>query len=218
MREGREAVSVAAILLFGISAKHFFPRARVRFIRYEGTEAKVGAEMNVIKDVTFEGRILQVVEKTEEYVRSQIKEHTFLGSDTKFVTHAEYPEYAWKELLVNAIAHRDYSIKGTDIQVKMFDDRLSVESPGSLPGIVRLSNMRHVHFSRNPKIAEFLQRYGYVREFGEGVDRLYTTMESAGLPYPEYKVEAFMLIATLRNKAAVEDTSPRSPLKSPPKP
>jgi len=116
-REGREVVSVAAILLFGKSAKHFFPRARVRFIRYEGTVAKVGAEMNVIKDMMFEGRILQIAEKAEEFVRGQIKEHTFLGPDTKFVTHAEYPEYAWKELIVNAIAHRDYSIKGTDIQI-----------------------------------------------------------------------------------------------------
>ena len=82
----------------------------------------------------------------------------------------------------------------------MFDDRLVVESPGTLPGIVRLSNMRHVHFSRNPKIAQFLHEYEYVQEFGEGVDRLYEVMEAAGLPQPEYKVEAFMLNATIRNK------------------
>lgn len=81
----------------------------------------------------------------------------------------------------------------------MFDDRITVESPGTLPGIVRLNNMRHVHFSRNPKIAQFLHEYEYVQEFGEGVDRLYEVMEAAGLPQPEYKVEAFMLYATIRN-------------------
>ena len=111
--------------------------------------------MNVIKDVVFEGRILQVIEKALEFVRSQIKERTYLGADARFVTEPEYPEFAWKELIVNAVAHRDYSIKGTDIQIKMFDDRLTVESPVTLPGIVRLNNMRHVHFSRNPKIAQF---------------------------------------------------------------
>ena len=112
---GKEAVSAAAMLLFGRNPKRFFPRARIRFVRYEGTEAKVGAEMNVIKDVVFEGRILQVTEKALEFVRGQIKERTYLGADTRFVTEPEYPEFAWKELIVNAVAHRDYSIKGTDI-------------------------------------------------------------------------------------------------------
>ena len=149
--------------------------------------------------MVFEGRILQVTEKALEFVRGQIKERTYLGADTRFVTEPEYPEFAWKELIVNAVAHRDYSIKGTDIQIKMFDDRLTVESPGTLPGIVRLNNMRHVHFSRNPKIAQFLHEYEYVQEFGEGVDRLYEVMETARLPQPEYRVEAFMLYATIRN-------------------
>ena len=156
----------SAMLLFGKNPKHFFPRARIRFVRYEGTEARVGARMNVIKDVMFEGRILQVTEKALEFVGSQIKERTYLGADTRFVTEPEYPEFAWKELIINAVAHRDYSIKGTDIQIKMFDDRITVESPGTLPGIVRLNNMRHVHFSRNPKIAQFLHEYEYVQEFG----------------------------------------------------
>lgn len=111
--------------------------------------------------------------QTIDFVRSQIKEHTYLGADAKLITEPEYPESVWKELIVNAITHRDYSIKGTDIQIKMFDDHLTVESPGTLPGIVRLNNMREIHFSRNPKIAEFLHEYEYVREFGEGVDRMY---------------------------------------------
>ena len=123
---GKEEISAAAMLLFGKNPMHYFPRARIRFVRYEGTEAKVGAEMNVIKDMVFEGRILQVIEKALEFVRSQIKERTYLGADTRFVTEPEYPEFAWKELIVNAVAHRDYSIKGTDIQIKMFDDRLTV--------------------------------------------------------------------------------------------
>ena len=53
-------------------------------------------------------------------------------------------------------------------------------------GIVRLSNIRTVHFSRNPKIARFLQEYDYVKEFGEGVDRMFKEMEDAGLPALEY--------------------------------
>lgn len=70
-RSGKEEVSAAAMLLFGKNPKHFFPRARIRFVRYEGTEARVGARMNVIKDVMFEGRILQVTEKALEFVGSR---------------------------------------------------------------------------------------------------------------------------------------------------
>lgn len=81
----------------------------------------------------------------------------------------------------------------------MFDDRITVESPGSLLGIVRLNNLCTVHFSRNPKIAEFLHQYEYVKEFGEGVDRMFNEMENAGLPDPEYTDNAFMLNVTIRN-------------------
>ena len=197
--DGREEMSGAALLLFGKNPQRFFQRARVRFIRYDGTEAKVGTEMNVIKDVVFDGRILEVVRQALDFVRGQIKEHTRLGSDGRFVTTPEYPEFAWKEIIINAVAHRDYSIKGTDIQIKMFDDRITVESPGVLPGIVRLNNLRTVHFSRNPKIAEFLHQYEYVKEFGEGVDRMFKEMEDAGLPAPEYTDNAFMLNVTIRN-------------------
>ena len=110
-----------------------------------------------------------------------------------------------RPIIINAATHRDYSIKGTDIQVKMFDDRIVVESPRNLPSIVRLNNMRQVHFSRNPKIAAFLHEYDYVQEFGEGVDRMYKEMEKAGLPAPEYKDVAFMLHATIRNGINVVD-------------
>ncbi len=205
---GREELSGAAVLLFGKEPQRFFERARVRFIRYDGTEAKVGAQMNVIKDKIFTGRILDVVEQSIEFVRSQIKEHTYLGKDGRFVTEPEYPEFAWKELIVNAVAHRDYSIKGTDIQIKMFDDHLTVESPGTLPGTVRISNMRQVHFSRNPKIAQLLHEYEYVREFGEGIDRMFSERQAAGLPEPEYRTEAFMLLATIKNsKYAANSTT-----------
>ncbi len=65
---------------------------------------------NVIKDKIFTGRILEMIENTLEFVRGQIKEYKRLGSDGKFITTAEYPEFVWKELIVNAVAHRDYSI------------------------------------------------------------------------------------------------------------
>lgn len=59
--------------------------------------------------------------------------------------------------------------------------------------MVRLNNIRRIHFSRNPKIAQYMHEYDLVKEFGEGVDRLFREMESAGNPAPEYKLYDFML-------------------------
>jgi len=123
----------------------------------------------------------------------------------------------------NAITHRDYSILGTDIQIKMFDNRISVESPGHLPSIVRLDNMRNVHFSRNPQIAQFLKAHKYVREFGEGVDRMYRELAKAGNPAPQYEQVAFMIIGTaysilrreIQNSNDPTENTTESPTESP---
>lgn len=102
-------------------------------------------------------------------------------------------------MIVNAVAHRAYSITGTDIQIKMFDDHIVVESPGKLPGLVRADNIRFTHFSRNPKIAEFLKNYKFVKEFGEGVNRMCNEMEQVGLKDPVYHTNSFMLQAVIYN-------------------
>ena len=110
-------------------------------------------------------------------------------------------------IIGNAVVHRDYSIKGTDIQIKMFDDRLVVESPGKLPGLVRLHNMREIHFSRNPKIATILKDFKFVKELGEGVDRMFREMQEHGLPEPEYSEKGFMTVLAARNGREEEITS-----------
>ena len=92
------------------------------------------------------------------------------------------------------------NIEGTDIQIKMFDDHLTIESPGIFAGTVKDTNLRNNHFSRNPKIMEFLKVFDFVKEFGEGVDRMYKEMESANLPEPEYKQRDSMVYATIKNK------------------
>ncbi len=196
-KQDEEAVSTACILLFGKNPQKFFPRARTRFIKYEGIDEKVGAEMNVIKDVTFEGTILHQVEKTIEFIETQVREHTFLGQHGQFVTLRDYPKFVIQEMTVNSVCHRAYSIKGTEIQIKMFDDRLVFESPGKLPGMVKPDNIRYTHFSRNPKIAAFLKAYHYVKEFGEGLDRICREQEANGAKTPSFRTDEFILKITV---------------------
>ena len=196
-KKGEEDVSVACILLFGKNPQNFFPRSRTRFIRYEGVDEKVGAEMNVIKDVIFEGTILNQVKKTIEFIETQVREHTFLGQHAQFVTKRDYPEFVIQEMTVNACCHRAYNIKGTEIQIKMFDDRLVFESPGKLPGQVKPNNIRHTHFSRNPKIAAYLKAYHFVKEFGEGFDRICREQEANGANVPSFRTDEFILKITV---------------------
>lgn len=198
-KDGNVQVSSAAMLLFGKNPQNFFPRARIRFIRYEGTEEKFGTEMNVIKDVIFEGTLLNMINESIAYLDTQVKEKTYLGPSGTFVTDEEYPKFVRQELIVNAVTHRAYSIAGTDIQIKMFDDHIVVESPGKLPGLVRADNIRFTHFSRNPQIAEFLKAYNFVKEYGEGVNRMCIELKSAGLKDPAYYTNAFMLQAVIYN-------------------
>ena len=196
-KKGEEDVSVACILLFGKNPQRFFPRSRTRFIRYEGLEERVGAEMNVIKDVIFEGTILNQVQKTIEFIETQVREHTFLGQHGQFITRRDYPKFVIQEMVVNSCCHRAHNIKGTEIQIKMFDNRLVFESPGKLPGQVKPSNIRNTHFSRNPKIAAFLKAYHYVKEFGEGMDRICREQEANGAGIPTFRTDDFILKITV---------------------
>lgn len=213
-KDGNIQISSAAILLFGKNLQKFFPRARIRFIRYEGTEEKFGTEMNVVKDVIFEGTLLKMTREAIAYLDTQVKEKTYLGPDGTFVTDEEYPKFVRQELIVNAVTHRAYSIMGTDIQIKMFDDHIVVESPGKLPGLVRADNIRYTHFSRNPKIAEFLKNYKFVKEFGEGVNRMYNELEQAGLKAPAYYTNAFMLQTVIYNTNARKDIIEKSAIEN----
>ena len=88
-----EVVSGAAILLFGTNPQRFFPRARIRFVRYEGKTAEVGDRMNVVKDVKFTGRILDQVREAVAFVKTQIREYTKLGEGAVFQTIPEFPEF-----------------------------------------------------------------------------------------------------------------------------
>ena len=138
------------------------------------------------------------VEKAVDFIKIQMKEKTCPGHDGIFVTGEEYQEFVRTEIVVNAVAHRDYGIKVTDIQIKMFDDRLEVDSPGIFAGMVNKDNIRYTHFSRNPKIATFLKDYGYVKEYGEGVDRMCKELESIGLPAPVFNNSTFILKTMVR--------------------
>ena len=99
----------------------------------------------------------------------------------------EYPLSVVREAIVNAVAHRDYSIRGEGIRVLMFSDHLEVYSPGRLPGHVTLDNMVTERFSRNEAIVQVLSDLGFVERLGYGIDRMLAAMAEAGLAAPVFE-------------------------------
>lgn len=189
MREqnGEKYLTNAAVLLFARNVYQFYPNCRIRFVRYDGTSAGVGTQMNIIKDANIEYPILKIVEEAKKFIAVQLREFTSLDAETgNFKTVDEYPPFAWTEGIVNAVAHREYAMEGKYIKVTMYDDRLEIESPGKLPNIVTVDNIRTTNFSRNPRMARVLADFGIVKELNEGVKRIYSDMEDYFLDAPEY--------------------------------
>lgn len=213
MRDGK--LTVAGALLFAQDPSVMMPQARVRVLRYDGVKMETGRHLNITKERIFNGPLPKVIQEVYSLISSLLREFQFLGPDGKFQIVPEYPEFAWFEGLVNAVTHRDYAYRGDYIRISMFDDRLEIVSPGKLPNIVTLVNMKTTRYSRNPRIARTLAEFGWVRELNEGVQRIYTEMQGMLLSDPVYAepdnakvqltLENNIVARTVRRREALED-------------
>lgn len=189
----------SAIILFGKNPTEFLPQAKIRFRRFDGNKLLYGEEFNVIKDQEFSGPLLKLVNDIKVYVSNQLREFQRLTLTGKFELVSEYPEFAWIEGVVNALTHRDYSIRGEYTRINMYDDRIEIISPGKLPNIVTVENMKFERYSRNPRISRAMVDFGWVREANEGVNRIYTEMEKFFLKAPVFREYPYKLELVLEN-------------------
>jgi len=198
--QGKGYLSNAAVLLFARNISQFYPNCRIRFLRYDGTYAGVGTKINIIRDKSVELPLLRIIEETKSFIATQLREFTMLNvSSGKFQIVPEYPEFAWLEGIANAVTHREYAMSGGYIKVSMYDDRLEIESPGKLPNIVTLENIKETRYSRNPRISRVLTEFGWVRELNEGVNRIYKEMADYFLDAPDYTEPKESVRLVLRN-------------------
>ncbi len=177
----------AALLLFAKNPNKWHPRSRVRILKVNGTEEKSAPDYNVTEIADIDGNIFQLIEQSWEALRPALSE-TRYSDDGLFKTQVIYPEPACREALVNAITHRDYSIEGRGIEIRVFSDRLEVLSPGKLLSkytIEDLKELKGAHETRNTYLARVLREFGYVRELGEGIRRMFELMKSNELVEPQ---------------------------------
>lgn len=177
----------AALLLFAKKPNKWHPRLQVRVIKVSDSELKSGEDFNVVFDEEITDNIVRLIESSWDIIRPHLTETKF-SKQALFKTQIIYPELACREALINAIAHRDYSIEGRGIEVYVFSDRLEIISPGELLSAIKVSDLeslKGVHQSRNSNIAKALREIGYMRELGEGIRRIYELMKTNDLQPPQ---------------------------------
>lgn len=182
----------AAVLLFAdepgsLLAAHD-TRADIRIMVYEGKAALPGATPNLRKTPkTVRGPLIEQIDQAVRQVLDELAQGiTLAGSG--FKTRHVYPERVVKEAIVNAVIHRDYRLN-RDIFIRIFDDRIEVESPGAFPGNITPDNIARVGSkARNPLIAQNLREFPVAPNIdaGEGVKMMFAEMSAAKLYPPQY--------------------------------
>jgi ATP-dependent DNA helicase RecG len=198
--------TVAGILLFGQNPQTFLPQTGIVFVKFHSTEPRGedgGAGYGRRDEIS--GPLARVVERAWNVVWEEMRVGAVVNKLQREEL-TEYPPFAVREALVNAVAHRDYRISGRRIEVRMYSDRMEVISPGGLPGYITVDNIVEEHFSRNPRIVNGLFQWGYIEELGLGIDRMIEEMVQAGHPPPKFTATPHSFTVTLynaRQRAAV---------------
>ena len=183
--DNRPALSIAGLLLFGNHPQEFLAYARISAVRWAGVEA--GEE--IIDRQEIEARLPQQIQYAEAFVLRNTRLSTFIESVQQTDVY-QYPRPALREAIVNAVAHRDYSLEGAQILLYIFDDRLEIRSPGTLPNGITLENIRtHYSKARNETVARVLFNLGYVNTLGSGIPRMIRLMREQTGREPEFEIK-----------------------------
>ena len=187
------APTYAGLLLFGLYPQQWLPNSTLLAARFQGTGL---ADEFIRQDIR--GTLPEQLQQVESFVRVNLRSLTRMQG----MLHEEileYPFEAVRELLVNAVAHRDYNLQGDNIHLHIYTDRLEVQSPGKLPGPVTLENLLEARFSRNAVIAQVLSDLGYVERLGYGLDRVVAVLKHNGMRPPRFEETAGTFRVTLFN-------------------
>lgn len=208
--------NVACALLFSRDPRRLFPGSRIRFLKFDGLHELTGAWRNEIADEWIDGPIPHLIAKAEQVVSSYLDGPNRLDASGRFTKHSPYPKDAWREAIVNACVHRSYNLRNMPTFVRMFDDRITIESPGGFPPPTTARTVYDTHNPRNPFIMEALYYLDFVKCAHEGARRMRDLMAEAGLPDPEFSevdLDGYLVRVTLKSGLVERpNTSPSEPI------
>lgn len=196
----QNAPTVAAVLLFADQPQVVLPKhSAIKIIRYKSSDIEGRRDQMDGTPSTIEGPLVQQIEeavaKVTEIVESQrVQTESGLQSIT-------YPPETLHEIVTNAVLHRDYSII-TDVQIRIFDNRIEVDSPGRLPGHVTEENLLDSQFARNGKIVRLANKFPNPpnKDIGEGLNTAYEKMRDIGLKPPQILEVDGNVVAYIRHE------------------
>lgn len=199
--------NVGCVLLFDEEPQGSLDtRCAVKVYRLRTTDADYRREQLQEEPVTIDGPVEAVIHKTIEKVKEYVDGASFKDGDN--LVKLSYPAEALKEILVNAVIHRDYSLND-DVHVKVYDNRIEVQSPGKLPGFMTIANLYEERFSRNPNLVRLLHRLPNPvnHDIGEGLDTAKNELRKAGLVAPVFEERGNNFIVTVKHQtiASIED-------------
>ena len=194
----------AAVILFAKDVRKWHGGCLVRIVTVKGKERGTGDKFNVVKDTLVADSVIQLADRAWEALTTALAQQTRFTAAARFKQDLLYPQAACREALINAIAHRNYSIEGRGIEITIFDDRMEVLSPGMLLSTISIDDIRALkgaHESRNPLIARVLREIGLVQEMGEGMRRIFAVMRSNALAQPEIGSDQSGFKVVLHNRS-----------------
>ena len=174
---GLPVATIDGMLLFGRTPNRFLPQSGIRAVCFTGTEPDYATRTDedlrgpIVPLRASNGEIVEpgVVDQAWDFVRRNTAPTAHLESARK-IQSWEYPESVIREVVVNALVHRDYSIVGTDIMLAIFSDRLEITSPGRLPNTITTDGMKAgARYARNQTLVNIMRDYGYADAIGMGV-------------------------------------------------
>ena len=188
--------TVAGTLLLATAPQRFLPHAYISALRIPGTEIATPP----MDQKRIDGRAFDMLVGAERFLEFHLlRRHRIRGMEPEVVP--ELPPSALREVLVNAVAHRDYTVAGP-IRVLVFEDRVEVRSPGGLPNSVRLSQLpAGVHVLRNPTLYNLLLKRGLVTDAGSGIPRLIQLVREHTGRAPALHLAGEELVVTLPRTA-----------------
>lgn len=202
--------TVAALMLFSVYPQAYFPQLCITAVSVPGKEMSVTGSVGerFIDNKRIEGSITQMLNDALIFVRKNMKVKTIVDAETGMRNdRTEYPVIAVRELVLNALIHRDYSIhtESAPITITMYSDRMEIENPGGLYGRMTLDSLGFVSAdTRNPYIAGALEIMGETENRYSGIPTIRSAMKNAGLPQPVFVNNRGVFKAILYNEIVSE--------------
>ena len=189
--------TVTAILILGNDPGAWFPGAYIQFVRYSGSE--VTDPVSDQKEI--HGTLPEQLVELDKILKVNIS----IALGTSGETHVEKPDYpyeALRELVRNAVIHRNYENSNAPVRVYWFADRVEIISPGSVYGGVTRENFGAPGITdyRNPTIAEAMKHLGFMQKFGIGIATAREALQKNGNPPPEFDIENTVILTRIRKR------------------